>query len=60
MELGLGGPDPVVRRCRIPPDKALLIPLFNNLWWTPEDGNTVRQIRALANFNLTDSTAGRS
>lgn len=32
-----GGPDPTVRTCTIKDGKALFFPLFNGIFWTPED-----------------------
>jgi hypothetical protein len=49
---GLGEPNPVTRYCTIPTGKSLFIPLFNALWWTPEDGPTARAVRALANAQV--------
>lgn len=48
-----GGP-PITRYCRIPAGKTLFFPLFNALWWTPEDAPTLEEIRALANGQVAD------
>ncbi|HAK94459.1 MAG TPA: hypothetical protein DCM87_05525 [Planctomycetes bacterium] len=40
-----------VRELRVPPDKAVLVPMFNSLWWSPEDGN-LEEVRALANAQV--------
>ncbi len=52
----LGEPNPTTRYCRIPAGKALFIPLYNSLWWTPEDGPTAAAVRAIANAQVTDPT----
>ncbi len=40
------------RDCRVPAGKTLFFPIYNSLWWTPEDGQTVEEIRALANGQM--------
>ena len=41
-----------------PEEKTLFFPLFNTLWWVPEDGDTETEVRALAkeNIDLVDFT----
>jgi hypothetical protein len=43
----------VERDCEVPKNKTLFIPVFNTLWWTPEDGPTAAAVRILANDNAT-------
>ena len=39
----------VVRDCTVPRWKTLFFPVFNTLWWVPEDGNTAAEVRTLSN-----------
>ena len=45
------GPGTVVRDCAVPRWKTLFFPVFNTLWWVPEDGDTAADVRILANQN---------
>ena len=38
-----------VRSCTVPEGKALFFPVLNTIWWAPEDGETVEELRAIAN-----------
>ena len=42
----------VVRDCTIRGRKTLFFPVFNTLWWTPEDGPTAEAVRVLANQSV--------
>jgi hypothetical protein len=43
-----GEPNPTFRTCTVPAGKALFFPLFNSLYWYPEDGNSVEEVRPKA------------
>lgn len=45
------------RECTIPKGKALFFPIINTLWWVPEDGNNVAEVRALANAQIDPTTS---
>ncbi len=40
----------VERSLTVPPQKAFFFPLINSAWWTPEDGQTEADVRAIANY----------
>ncbi len=40
------------RSCTIRKHKQLFFPIVNSLWWTPEDGDTVPEVRAFANGSI--------
>jgi len=40
------------RDCRLPAGKTLFFPIYNTLWWAPEDAGTVEELRALANGQM--------
>jgi hypothetical protein len=44
------------RECTIPKGKALFFPIINTLWWFPEDGLTVDELRAIANSLINATT----
>jgi hypothetical protein len=44
-----GEPNPSDRTCRIQPGKALFFPVANTLFWAPEDGDDVDEVRRIAN-----------
>ena len=44
--------NPAVRRCSIPRGKALFFPIANTVFWAPEDGDTVDEVRRGANLQL--------
>lgn len=46
----------VTRTCRIPPGKALFVPLFNSLWWADAATPTIEEVRAAANLDVGDSS----
>ncbi len=37
------------RSCTVPNGKAIFFPVVNTIWWAPEDGETVEELRAIAN-----------
>ena len=41
-----------VRSCTIPAKKALFFPIVNDVYWAPDDGDTVEEIRAGANADI--------
>jgi hypothetical protein len=43
-----GEPNPTFRSCRVPPGKALFFPIFHSLFWYPEDGSSVGEVRPKA------------
>ena len=45
---GFGEPNPTFRTCQVPPGKALFFPIFNSLFWAPEDGSSVEEVRLKA------------
>jgi len=45
-----------VRSVTIPPGKHVFLPLYNFLWWTPEDAATLEGIRAIAVNSVKDAT----
>jgi hypothetical protein len=45
------------RECTIPTGKALFFPILNALWWVPEDGDNVAEVRALANAQINAATS---
>lgn len=45
------------RACTIPTGKALFFPIRNTLWWVPEDGATVAEVRALAHGDIHSTTS---
>ena len=53
----VGEPNPSNRTCTIPKGKALFFPVINTLWWVPEDGNNVAEVRAIANANINPTTS---
>jgi hypothetical protein len=44
-----GEPNPSNRSCTIRPGKALFFPISNSLFWAPEDGADVAEVRQKAN-----------
>ncbi len=44
-----GEANPAIRSCTIPSGRALFIPLANSLFWAPEDGTTVADVRKRSN-----------
>jgi len=40
------------RDCQVPAGKTLFFPIYNTLWWAPEDGDTAEELRALANGQM--------
>lgn len=40
------------RTCTIPTGKALFFPIINTLWWVPDDGDTVDEVRASAQARI--------
>jgi hypothetical protein len=44
------------RECTIPRGKALFFPVINTLWWVPEDGVDVAEVRAIANAQINATT----
>ena len=44
-----GEPNPSERTCSIPGGKALFFPLSNALFWVPDDGTTVDEVRKKSN-----------
>jgi hypothetical protein len=44
-----GEPNPSDRTCVIPQGKALFFPIANSLFWVPEDGDDVDEVRRIAN-----------
>ena len=45
------------RECTIPKGKTLFFPVVNALWWVPEDGDNVAEVRALANAQINPTTS---
>lgn len=50
----LGEPNPVTRSCTIPAGMRILVPIYVSVYWFPEDGATLRAIRAIANSSVAD------
>jgi hypothetical protein len=46
------GSDGVVRECTVPNGRALLFPILNALWWAPEDGETLDELREAAKESM--------
>ncbi len=45
------------RECMIPKGKALFFPVINTLWWFPEDGRNVDELRVIANATINTATS---
>ncbi len=45
-----GNEEPVTRYCTVPANKPLFFPLLNGLFWVPEDGDTVEEVRRGVNL----------
>jgi hypothetical protein len=49
---GTIGEGTVERNCTVPANKTLFFPVFNTLWWAPEDGETAAEVRILSNESI--------